>query len=70
MVQPQRSHRERVLDILAHRGMARLAELLDEGVTATAISRLEREGAIVRLSRGLYQLPDAPPVRTIRVCSL
>jgi predicted transcriptional regulator of viral defense system len=60
MVQSQKSHRERVLDILTRRGMARLAELLDEGVTATSISRLEREGAIVRLSRGLYQLPDAP----------
>ena len=39
--------------------MARLSELIAEGVTASTVSRLEREGAIVRLARGLYQLPDA-----------
>lgn len=60
MVQPGKSHRERVVDMLADRGMARLSELIDGGVTATSVSRLEREGVIVRLGRGLYQLPDAP----------
>jgi predicted transcriptional regulator of viral defense system len=39
--------------------MARLSELIAEGVTASTVSRLEREGAIIRLARGLYQLPDA-----------
>ncbi|MGH7746021.1 MAG: type IV toxin-antitoxin system AbiEi family antitoxin domain-containing protein, partial [Candidatus Dormibacteria bacterium] len=28
--------------------------------TASAVSRLERDGTIIRLSRGLYQLPDSP----------
>ncbi|MBN9460865.1 MAG: type IV toxin-antitoxin system AbiEi family antitoxin domain-containing protein [Burkholderiales bacterium] len=41
-------------------GMARLGELMAQGITAATVSRLEREGAIVRLTRGLYQLPDAP----------
>ena len=40
--------------------MARLSDLMAAGVTAAAVSRLEREGSILRLSRGLYQLPDAP----------
>ena len=40
--------------------MARLTELTASGTTAAAVSRLERDGKIVRLSRGLYQLPDAP----------
>jgi predicted transcriptional regulator of viral defense system len=40
--------------------MARLSELKRAGATSAAVSRLEREGAIVRLARGLYQLPDAP----------
>jgi predicted transcriptional regulator of viral defense system len=40
--------------------MARLSELTASGVTAATVSRLERDGTIVRLSRGLYQLPDAP----------
>lgn len=46
--------------LLADRGMARLTEIRAAGATAAAVSRLERNGKIVRLSRGLYQLPDAP----------
>lgn len=45
--------------VLAERGIARLAELLDAGVTAATISRMERAGEVLRLARGLYQLPDA-----------
>jgi predicted transcriptional regulator of viral defense system len=39
--------------------MARLSELTAIGATAATVSRLEREGSILRLARGLYQLPDA-----------
>jgi predicted transcriptional regulator of viral defense system len=39
--------------------MARLRELMAEGVTAATVTRMERAGTIVRLARGLYQLPDA-----------
>ena len=45
--------------VLAKRGMARLAELRAAGVTAATVSRMERDGQVVRLSRGLYQLTDA-----------
>jgi predicted transcriptional regulator of viral defense system len=39
--------------------MARLSEILEQtGATAAAVGRLE--GAIIKLSRGLYQLPDSP----------
>ena len=54
------TQRERAFAYLKAKGMARLSELIGEGVTATTVSRLEREAAIVRLARGLYQLPDAP----------
>jgi predicted transcriptional regulator of viral defense system len=37
-----------------------LVELRAAGVTATTVSRMERAGELVRLGRGLYQLPDAP----------
>ena len=40
--------------------MARLSELRDAGVTAVTISRMQQAGEVVRLARGLYQLPDAP----------
>ncbi len=38
----------------------RLAELRSAGVTSATVSRMERAGEVVRLARGLYQLPDAP----------
>ena len=60
MIDPEKSHKERVIALLANRGMARLTELKATGATAAAVSRLERDGEILRLSRGLYQLPDAP----------
>lgn len=53
------TQRARASAFLKSTGMARLSELIAEGVTASTVSRLEREGAIVRLARGLYQLPDA-----------
>lgn len=56
---PPITQRTRAVVFLKSRGMARLSELIAEGVTAATVSRLEREGAIVRLARGLYQLPDA-----------
>jgi predicted transcriptional regulator of viral defense system len=40
--------------------MARLSEFIDAGVTAATISRMKEKGLVLRLSRGLYQLPDAP----------
>jgi predicted transcriptional regulator of viral defense system len=51
---------DRVIALLLERGMARLSELMEAGVTAAAVARMERAGKIIRLARGLYQLPDAP----------
>lgn len=55
----QFSQRERAVGLLRKRGIVRLKELIAQGVTAATISRMEREGAVLRLARGLYQLPDA-----------
>jgi predicted transcriptional regulator of viral defense system len=46
--------------VLMALGIARLAGLRDAGVTAATVSRMERDGEVLRLARGLYQLPDAP----------
>lgn len=51
---------DRAIALLSKRGMARLSELTGSGVTAATVSRMERRGEIVRLARGLYQLPNAP----------
>jgi len=44
----------------AKHGMARLAELRVAGATAATVARMVADGTLIRLSRGLYQLSDAP----------
>lgn len=53
------SQREIAHELLAAHGILRLAELRDAGVTAATVSRMEKAGEVIRLARGLYQLPDA-----------
>jgi predicted transcriptional regulator of viral defense system len=53
------TQRSQALQLLKRRGMTRLAELGEAGITATTVSRMEKAGEVVRLARGLYQLPDA-----------
>lgn len=53
------SQQDRAVALLRDRGMLRLAELRRRGITAATVARLERRGEVVRLARGLYQLPDA-----------
>ena len=55
----QPTQRDRAVAHLQARGMSRLSELIAKGVTAATVSRLEREGILMRLARGLYQLADA-----------
>ena len=51
---------DRAVGLLQERGMARLSEFIKQDITAATISRMERKGALIQLSRGLYQLPYAP----------
>jgi len=53
------TQRDQALTLLMRRGIARPAELQTAGVTATTVNRMERAGEVVRIARGLYQLPDA-----------
>lgn len=55
----RRSQRELAQSLLRERGILRLVELREAGVTAATMSRMERAGEVLRLSRGVYQLPDA-----------
>ena len=54
------SQRERAIDLLRMKGIARLTEFRDAGVTAATVGRMVRAGDLNRLARGFYQLPDAP----------
>jgi predicted transcriptional regulator of viral defense system len=56
-----RTQREQLAAFLREHGIARLAEIRQAGITAATVSRLEREGVVTKLGRGLYQLADAVP---------
>lgn len=56
-----RPQRDQLSAFLRARGIARLAEIRRAGITAATVSRLEREGVVTRLGRGLYQLANASP---------
>ena len=53
------TQRDLARELLRKRGMIRLFEFKDAGITAATISRMHADGDVVRLARGLYQLPDA-----------
>lgn len=60
MANPSLTHRDRAKQILREQGIVRLRDLVSAGITATTVSRMEKAGELIRLGRGLYQLPDAP----------
>jgi predicted transcriptional regulator of viral defense system len=49
-----RSQREQAQALLRQHGIMRLVELREAGVTAATMSRMERAGEVLRLSRGIY----------------
>jgi predicted transcriptional regulator of viral defense system len=53
------TQQERALSLLKRQGMARLSELVRQGITAATLARMREKGLVLQLSRGLYQLPDA-----------
>lgn len=53
------SQASRALSLLADRGMVRLREFKAAGIAEESVARLVRQGRVRRLTRGIYQLPDA-----------
>jgi predicted transcriptional regulator of viral defense system len=53
------TQKERAFSLLRQQGMARLSELIRQGITAATVARMREKGLILQLSRGLYQLPEA-----------
>ena len=50
----------RALELLRKHGMLRLRDFSAEGIGPETLARLLRDEAVLRLARGLYQLPTAP----------
>lgn len=55
-----KTQRDCALEMLRDRGIVRLSEFKAAGITAATIGRMREDGDVIRLGRGLYQLPDAP----------
>lgn len=58
-MEAMQTQRDKVIRFLADRTMARAHEILKEGVTATTLARAVEDGKVLRVARGLYQLPDS-----------
>lgn len=59
-MQKGKTQREYALEILRDRGIVRLSEFKVAGITAATVCRMCDDGEVIRLGRGLYQLPGAP----------
>ena len=53
------TQRDKVIRLLSDRTMARAHEIRMEGITAATLARAVEDGKVLRVARGLYQLPDA-----------
>lgn len=53
------TQKDRLLQFLEAQTIARASELKSAGIAATTISRAVADGVILRIGRGLYQLPYA-----------
>ena len=56
----RKTQRDKAKEMLRDRGIVRLSEFKTAGITAATIGRMRNDGEVIRLVRGLYQLPDAP----------
>ena len=54
------TQRDLAHDLLEERGIVRLREFKEAGITAATVGRMCKDGEVARLARGLYQRPDAP----------
>lgn len=52
------TQRDRLVHLLEERTLARARELTAAGIRATTISRAVEDGDVIRIGRGLYQLPN------------
>ncbi len=55
-----KAQRDLAKEMLQKQGIIRLSEFRAAGITAATIGRMREDEEVIRLDRGIYQLPDAP----------
>ena len=55
-----KTQRDCAFEMLRDQCIVRLSEFKAAGITGATIGRMREDGDVIRLGRGLYQLPDAP----------
>ena len=53
--------RDTALNLFGQGGLVRMPDLRDAGVGPETVARLVREGTVIRVARGLYELADTIP---------
>lgn len=48
---------QHILDLAAKRGLIRARDLTEQGLPSVALTRLVRQGLLIRVGRGLYAIP-------------
>ena len=61
MSQAVTTQRDTAQTLLQQKGLVRMRDLRDAGVGAETVARMVRDGVVMRVARGLYQLSDAMP---------
>lgn len=56
-----RMQRDTARDLFRKKGLVRIRDLRDAGVGSETVARMVREGAVMHVARGLYQLADRMP---------
>lgn len=52
------THTQRILDLLAHKGLLRPSDLNATGTSRVVLARMTAAGMLEKVDRGLYRLPD------------
>ncbi len=58
-MQPEKTQKESVLDLVKRLGVIRTRDLSDRGLHHESLRRLCKDGVLIKTGRGLYELADA-----------
>lgn len=64
------SHSQKIINLARLHGLIRPRDLTQRGLPHVALTRLVRQGLLVRVRRGLYALPDRPVTENISLAEV